>query len=161
VRTRLLSALSGLAALPGTELERASGLYQTAPVDSSGPDYLNAVVSIRSSLGPHELLAALLMLELTEGRERPHHNAPRTLDLDLLWYGEIDHHTSRLTLPHPRMMVRAFVLAPLRDVLDSLDDSARQALTLPSPQMLDELALQQGIKLIADLTWSSMPGFGA
>jgi 2-amino-4-hydroxy-6-hydroxymethyldihydropteridine diphosphokinase len=85
-------------------------------VDSSGPDYLNAVVEVQTSLGPYELLSELQRLEQEAGRERPYHNAPRTLDLDLLIYGELRQDDPFLTLPHPRMMERAFVLLPLAEI---------------------------------------------
>lgn len=112
----LRSALSALAALPGTRLENVSSLYRSAPLDAGGPDYLNAVAHIRTELPPHDLLAALQAIEHAAGRQRPYRNAPRTLDLDILLYGE-EHITSdQLTVPHPRMHERAFVLLPLAEL---------------------------------------------
>jgi len=85
-------------------------------VESSGPDYVNAVVRLRTALAPLDLLDALQGIELAHGRERPYRNAPRTLDLDLLAYDDLQLDTPRLTLPHPRMHARAFVLRPLADI---------------------------------------------
>ncbi|HEX5357832.1 MAG TPA: 2-amino-4-hydroxy-6-hydroxymethyldihydropteridine diphosphokinase [Aquabacterium sp.] len=144
VARRLQEALRGLAALPGTQVEAVSSLYRTRPVESSGPDYLNAVAVLQSSLGPRELLHALLALELTHDRERPYQNAPRTLDLDLLWYGACHCDTPTLTLPHPRMMQRAFVLVPLAEVLKSLKGDVMPA--LPDATAVAALAQAQGIE---------------
>lgn len=144
VAARLQDALRGLADLPGTQVESVSALYRTKPVDASGPDYLNAVAVLQSSLGPHELLQALLALELTHDRERPYQNAPRTLDLDLLWYGAYTCQTRSLTLPHPRMMQRAFVLLPLAEVLKSL--AGHEMPVLPDAAAVAALAQAQGIE---------------
>lgn len=113
-------ALKALARVPGVEVLKASSLYRTAPVDSSGPDYLNAVVALRTQLAPHALLDALQAIENNHGRERPYPNAPRTLDLDLLLYGTTRLNTHRLTVPHPRMHQRAFVLVPLAEIAPDL-----------------------------------------
>lgn len=113
-------SLAALAALPQTRLVRQSPLYRSAPVDASGPDYINAVAELRTRLAPEALLAELQRLERAEGRERPYRNAPRTLDLDLLILGDIHAEvrldTPTLKLPHPRMTERAFVLLPLADI---------------------------------------------
>lgn len=112
----LLQAVDDLAAISGIRVTRRSSLYRTAPVASSGPDYVNAVVEVETVLPALDLLARLQALELRAGRERPYHNAPRTLDLDLLLYGtsQINHPT--LVVPHPRMWERAFVLVPLAEI---------------------------------------------
>jgi 2-amino-4-hydroxy-6-hydroxymethyldihydropteridine diphosphokinase len=103
--------------VPGARLLRASPLYRTAPIDSSGDDYVNAVAALETTLSPHALLAALLDIEQAHGRERPYRNAPRTLDLDLLLYGsEVVQDFPTLILPHPRMHERAFVLVPLAEI---------------------------------------------
>lgn len=115
-RAAVRQALDELGALPGTRLVRASSLYRSAPVDAGGPDYLNAVAELCTSLGPHELLAELQRIEQAAGRERPYRNAPRTLDLDLLLYGALRLDDPVLTLPHPRMRERAFVLLPLAEI---------------------------------------------
>ena len=112
----LRAALVALDTLPQTRLVVCSSLYRSAPVDSSGPDYLNAVAEISTRLPPRELLAGLQAIELQHGRERPYRNAPRTLDLDLLLYGNKTLNTPALTLPHPRLYERAFVLLPLAEI---------------------------------------------
>ncbi|AVO40188.1 2-amino-4-hydroxy-6-hydroxymethyldihydropteridine diphosphokinase [Simplicispira suum] len=112
----LRTAFAALAALPGTRLRRVSSLYRSAPVDAGGPDYLNAVAEIATQLPPHDLLAALQAIEHAAGRERPYRNAPRTLDLDILLYGDLRLDTATLTLPHPRLHERAFVLLPLAEL---------------------------------------------
>lgn len=119
-RATLEAALAALAALPDTRLMARSSYYRTAPVDAGGPDYLNAVAELRSSLAPEALLDALQAIEQQHGRERPYRNAPRTLDLDLLLVGALRLDTPRLTLPHPRLHQRAFVLAPLAELAPEL-----------------------------------------
>lgn len=112
----LLEALTALNTATGVRLVRASSLYRTAPVDSSGPDYLNAVAELATTLSAPALLDVLQSIENGAGRERPYRNAPRTLDLDLLLYGEAHIDSARLTVPHPRMHARAFVLVPLAEI---------------------------------------------
>lgn len=109
-------AVQALGTLPQTRLVRSSSLYRTAPIDSSGPDYINAVAEVATGLSPQALLAELQRLELAAGRERPYRNAPRTLDLDILLYDDITLDTPMLTIPHPRMHDRAFVLLPLAEI---------------------------------------------
>ena len=118
-RATVRRALDALAQLPHSRLEAASSLYRSAPVDAGGPDFINAVAELETRLPPLDLLDALQALEQREGRERPYRNAPRTLDLDLLLYGEppgLRMDSMRLTLPHPRMHERAFVLLPLAEI---------------------------------------------
>ena len=112
----LREALQRLSEAPGVRLVRASSVYRTAPIDSSGPDYLNAVAEIATTLTAPDLLTALQAIEQGAGRERPYRNAPRTLDLDLLLYGSARIHSATLTVPHPRMGERAFVLVPLSEI---------------------------------------------
>lgn len=112
----LARAVQALAALPATRLVQVSGLYASAPIDAGGPDYLNAVAELSTRLAPLALLDALQAIEQGAGRERPYRNAPRTLDLDLLLYADLALDTERLTLPHPRMGERAFVLLPLKEI---------------------------------------------
>ena len=119
-RATLAAAIAELAKLPGCRLEASSPVYRSAPVDSSGPDYLNAVAALATSLAPHALLRALQGIELQHGRERPYRNAPRTLDLDLLLFGEQVIASPDLVVPHPRLHQRAFVLRPLADLAPSL-----------------------------------------
>ena len=111
-----LAHLGRFGAGPPTSLVAASGLYRSAPLDAAGPDYVNAVVELRSGLEPLVLLAQLQTVELSFGRQRPYRHAPRTLDLDLLFYGERQLAGPVLTLPHPRAHQRAFVLAPLAEL---------------------------------------------
>ena len=113
-------AIARIADLPQTQLVRASSLYRTAPHEAGGPDYVNAVAQVTTSLAPDALLDALEQLEAEAGRERPYRNAPRTLDLDLLLYGDERIATPRLSVPHPRMHERAFVLVPLADIAPRL-----------------------------------------
>jgi len=121
----LRQALNDLGTLPHTRLVRASSLYRSAPVDSSGPDYVNAVAELSTALGPYDLLAGLQQLEQAAGRERPWRNAPRTLDLDILLYGELRLDDPALTVPHPRMLERAFVLLPLAEIAPRLVSAAQ------------------------------------
>jgi 2-amino-4-hydroxy-6-hydroxymethyldihydropteridine diphosphokinase len=109
-------ALHDVAGLPQTQIFKASSLYRSAPYEAQGPDFINAVALVQTQLSPHELLHALQALELQSGRERPYKNAPRTLDLDLIFYGDVALATPELTLPHPRWQERAFVLQPLAEV---------------------------------------------
>jgi len=118
-RANVTDALARLGRQSGCRLVAESGLWRTAPVDSSGDDYINAVALIDTDLDAHVLLATLHAIETAHGRERPYRNAPRTLDLDLLLYGDEVIHTPTLSVPHPRMHERAFVLAPLLDVAPS------------------------------------------
>lgn len=113
----LRAAQDALAALPMSSLAAVSPVYRSAPIDATGPDYLNAVAVLRTTLDARVLLRELHRIEFDHGRERSIRNAPRTLDLDLLLYGAESIATSELTVPHPRMHERAFVLRPLLDVL--------------------------------------------
>ena len=111
------AGMSALAAQPYTELTARSSLYRTTPHGyADQPDFINAVVAVKTTLTARELLAALLAIELTRGRVREFPNAPRTLDLDLLLYGDLRMCETGLTIPHPRMHERAFVLAPLAEI---------------------------------------------
>ncbi|WP_238534327.1 2-amino-4-hydroxy-6-hydroxymethyldihydropteridine diphosphokinase [Advenella kashmirensis] len=112
----LYRALDDIAALPRSVLHQVSDLYRTAPIDSSGPDYINAVARVATELSAPDLLQALQAIELNHGRARPYRNAPRTLDLDILCYDDLVQDTTQLILPHPRMHLRAFVLRPLLDI---------------------------------------------
>lgn len=120
-RAALAAALQALAALPDTRCVACSSLYRSAPVDAAGPDYLNAVCELRTALEPLPLLHALLRIEADRGRERPYHHAPRTLDLDLLLFGARRLDSTELSLPHPRMHQRAFVLQPLAEIAPDIE----------------------------------------
>ena len=112
----LRAATLGIAALPGTRLVATSSLYRTAPLEATGPDYLNAVIAVATRLNAPELLVRLQQIEGQAGRERPYRNAPRTLDLDILLYGDGSITSAVLQVPHPRMTQRAFVLVPLAEI---------------------------------------------
>lgn len=115
-RRQVTEAIAALGALPDSRLDGCSSLYASAPLDADGDDYVNAVARIDTGLSAPRLLQALQALELAAGRERPYLNAPRTLDLDLLLYGAEQIASSELTVPHPRMLQRAFVLLPLLEI---------------------------------------------
>lgn len=114
---QVLRAMQAIGELPGIQLVARSGLYSSAPVGFlEQPDFVNAVVKIETTLQPLALLAALLALEQENGRTREFQNAPRTLDLDVLMYDDLQHHEHGLTVPHPQMHKRAFVLMPLLEI---------------------------------------------
>ena len=115
-RATVLQAFRNLAGLPQTRLIARSRLYRTAPHEANGPDFIKAVAHIETGLSAPELLQALQSLEHAAGRERPFPNAPRTLVLDILLYGVARFVSPMLSVPHPRMRGRAFVLHPLADV---------------------------------------------
>ena len=115
-RKALAAAWAELQQLPGTSDHRCSSWFRSAPVDATGPDYLNGVACFSTSMSPHALLSELQRIELLYGRERGWRNAPRTLDLDLLLHGQATLASPGLTIPHPRMHERAFVLLPLAEL---------------------------------------------
>jgi 2-amino-4-hydroxy-6-hydroxymethyldihydropteridine diphosphokinase len=116
-RRQLETAIEEIKQLPETQFVRASSFYRSAPVGyADQPDFLNAVVQLDTGLPPEALLDRLQEIEHRHGRERPFPGAPRTLDLDLLLYGEQILATPRLSLPHARMHERAFVLEPLTEI---------------------------------------------
>jgi 2-amino-4-hydroxy-6-hydroxymethyldihydropteridine diphosphokinase len=119
-RATLEAALQQLGALPATRLVAISSFYRSAPVQAQGPDFVNAVAELATALEPHELLRALQAIEHAHGRERPHPNAPRTLDLDLLLHGQRVLQETDLTVPHPRLHERGFVLQPLLELAPDL-----------------------------------------
>lgn len=114
-------ALTELTELPETTVVKHSFLYKSAPVGyDHQPDFINAAAEVDTGLTPIKLLRALLALENSHGRERPFPNAPRVLDCDLLLYDDISMDTAELTLPHPRMHERGFVLLPLAEIAPDL-----------------------------------------
>ena len=124
------TAFEALAGLPSTRLVQCSSLYRSAPVGTDGPEYFNAVAAIATRLGPLELLAALQRIENAAGRTRPWRWAPRTLDLDLLFHGDERLDLANLTIPHPRIFERAFVLLPLAELAPELiPDGALEAVS--------------------------------
>ncbi len=116
-RAQVLQGFAAIAALPETQLLARSSLYASAPVGyANQPDFVNAVAKISTTLSPQNLLKALLQIEHENGRERTFQNAPRTLDLDVLLYDDLILHEHGLTIPHPQMHKRAFVLQPLLEI---------------------------------------------
>jgi 2-amino-4-hydroxy-6-hydroxymethyldihydropteridine diphosphokinase len=122
-------ALAQLALLPATTLVARSSLFRTAPVDADGPEYVNAVAALDTGLSAPALLAHLHALEAAHGRLRPYLNAPRTLDLDLLLWGDMRSDVPALRLPHPRMHLRGFVLEPLAELAPELQIPGRGPLS--------------------------------
>lgn len=113
----ICQALEALAELPDTRLAAHSSLYRSPPMGPPDqPDYINAVAELHTALAPEHLLDHLHAIEQQHGRERTEHWGPRTLDLDLLLYGDQKINTSRLTVPHAGMRERAFVLYPLQEI---------------------------------------------
>jgi 2-amino-4-hydroxy-6-hydroxymethyldihydropteridine diphosphokinase len=110
------SAIAALQGLADTHLSASSSLFASAPIDAGGSDFVNAVARIDTGLAAETLLSELQKIEQAFGRERPFRNAPRTLDLDLLLYGQAQIQSSSLEVPHPRMTGRAFVLKPLLEL---------------------------------------------
>lgn len=146
-KQQIKAAFLALEKLPQTRLLQRSSLYQTAPIGYEAeqlttiPDFINAVASVETRLTPNQLLDAILNIENSFGRERPYLNAPRVLDLDLLLYDDLEMHTLSLTLPHPRMHLRGFVMLPLAEIAPEL--------ILPNGMSVVELASQfkaQGIQ---------------
>jgi 2-amino-4-hydroxy-6-hydroxymethyldihydropteridine diphosphokinase len=129
------AAIDALGRLPDTRCIAHSSLYRSAPVEGEGPDYINAVAELRTGLQPAALLQALQAIEQRFGRERPYPNAPRTLDLDLLLYGQRRIDTPELVVPHPRLPQRAFVLLPLAEIAADL-----VTVPLPPGQRVDRIA---------------------
>lgn len=126
-RATLRQAFDALGALPRTRLVAQSHVYRTPPWGlREQPPFLNAVAELETALGPHELLDALLQIERAAGRVRDGERwGPRTLDLDLLHMDGVAMHDERLTLPHPRIAERAFVLLPLAELAADLDLSGQ------------------------------------
>ena len=140
--SQVIRAFQSIEQLLKTKLIKTSSLYLSAPVGyDNQPDFINAVAEISTQLSPEILLDALLNIEQQAGRERPFANAPRVLDLDLLLYDAVTMHTEKLTLPHPRMLERGFVLLPLAEIAPDL--------IIPNGGNVVKLALahqNQGIK---------------
>ena len=115
-------AVAELGKLPGTQVTALSHFYQTEPVGGvAQEDFFNAVARITTTLAPLELLAELKRLEVEVFRRKPsRHWGPRSMDLDILFYGDLVLSDGRLTVPHPRLAERRFVLQPLADIAPSL-----------------------------------------
>jgi 2-amino-4-hydroxy-6-hydroxymethyldihydropteridine diphosphokinase len=119
-RQTIAAAMNTLRQSSGILALKQAPLYSSDPVDAQGPVFINTVAAIDTTLDPLPLLDLLQAIEQAHGRERPYRNAPRTLDLDLLLYGKRTINTPRLTVPHPRLHQRAFVLRPLQDLAPNL-----------------------------------------
>ena len=131
-------AIAAVQNWPHTRLLKASSLYRTAPVDADGPDYINAVVEVQTGLSPLELLHHCQLQEQAAGRQRPYRNAPRTLDMDIVLYADQHVDLPELTVPHPRMWQRAFVLVPLAEIAP--EKVSRQQLQTVLEQRIERLA---------------------
>lgn len=120
-QTLVEAAIEAIGTLPQTRALARSSLYRSAPVDAAGGDYVNAVAAFETTLAAASLMAHLHELEARHGRERGARNAPRTLDLDLLLYGDRVIDEAGLVVPHPRLHERAFVLVPLLEIAPGID----------------------------------------
>ena len=141
---QVLRAMQALKGLPLTRMLARSSLYRSAPLGYlQQPDFINAVTQLETSLAPRALLDALLVLEYERGRTRDVHNGPRILDLDLLLYDDLQHHEHGLTIPHPQMHQRAFVLRPLLEIAPDCVipgiGSAAQTLGKSTDQQLEKI----------------------
>jgi len=136
----LREALARIGQIPGVRLVGASGLYRTEPIESSGPDYFNAVARVQTSLSARELLHALQAIENRLGRVRPAGvvNAPRTMDLDLLLYDDLVCSDEELVVPHPRMHLRAFVLVPLLQIAPDIEIPGKASARTYLPSVADQ-----------------------
>jgi 2-amino-4-hydroxy-6-hydroxymethyldihydropteridine diphosphokinase len=120
-RAQVLQAFTELDRLPHTRVVKKSSLYRSAPIGHAAqPDFINAVAQLETGLPAERLLAELQEVEARHGRVRSFPNAPRTLDLDVLLYGNAEIRSTTLTVPHPRMHERAFVLKPLLEISPQL-----------------------------------------
>jgi 2-amino-4-hydroxy-6-hydroxymethyldihydropteridine diphosphokinase len=148
------AGFAALAALPATRLTAQSALYRSAPAGyADQPDFINAVAAIETALTPRALLDALLAIEHSHGRVREFLNAPRTLDLDVLLYGDRQWHEHGLTIPHPRMHERAFVLLPLAEIAPRC--------VIPGRGRVSELLRAidaSGVKQLAEYSDFDVPG---
>lgn len=134
----LRSALAELATIDGVEVVRASHLYRSAPLQATGPSFVNAVAELHTTLAPLALLHVLQGIEQRHGRERPYPNAPRTIDLDLLLHGDTVLRTPELTVPHPRLHQRRFVLEPLLELAPALVHPLLGPLAAHGSSVLDQ-----------------------
>ena len=144
-QNQLRRAFTDIDKLPDTRVAARSSLYRSAPIGLvDQPDFVNAVAKIATKLTPQALLQALLHIEHQHGRERTFRNAPRTLDLDVLLYDELQLHEHGLTIPHPQMHLRAFVLQPLLEIEPDIGipgvGQARQELQACQDQILERIA---------------------
>lgn len=143
---QLTRALRAIEEIRGVRLTRVSSFYETAPVGLvDQPNFVNAVAEVETTLLPRTLLTALLDIEAAHARVRTVKNGPRTLDLDILLYGDGEFHESNLSIPHPRMHERAFVLVPLAEI--------RPDAVIPGRGTVAELARQcdrRGVRQVGE-----------
>jgi 2-amino-4-hydroxy-6-hydroxymethyldihydropteridine diphosphokinase len=144
-QNQLRRAFVDIGKLPDTRVVAMSSLYRSAPLGCiNQPDFVNGVAKIATNLTPQALLQALLQIEQQHGRERTFRNAPRTLDLDVLLYDEVQLHEHGLTIPHPQMHLRAFVLQPLLEIAPDIGipgvGQAQRSLRACQDQVLERLA---------------------
>lgn len=139
----LRTALEALKRLPDTVVEKVSSIYETEPFQTPDPqnDYLNCCVKVQTELLPEMLLGCCLGIEAAMGRERPFKNAARIIDIDLLLYEGVAMNTAHLTLPHPRIKERAFVMVPLKDLYKN-----KVALGLDFSEALEVVIIQNEVK---------------
>lgn len=141
--SQILRAFQAIEKIPETRLVKRSSLYRSTPVGyDNQPDFINAVAQVQTGLSAIALLDTLLEIEQQFGRERPFPNAPRVLDLDLLLYDNLETQTAKLTLPHPRMCERSFVMLPLAEIALNLHVAKRGSIV----ELLKKLDVS-GIKL--------------
>lgn len=145
---QLTSACRALENCEGIAVEAISPWYQSVAVGPEQPDYINGAAKLTTTLSPEALLDALQAIELEHGRERKIHWGPRTLDLDILLYGQEEIHTPRLTIPHAYLCERNFVVYPLMDIASTL--------TLPNGTSLKEIAQQLGLEGLRKLDTSTI-----
>ena len=143
----LQQAVTAIRKLPDTSVSKVSSIYKTAPIGSNaerGPvnDYLNAVIEVQTGFNALALLQQLQQIEQAAGRERPYLNAPRRLDLDVLLYGSASIDSPHLTVPHPRMWHRAFVLVPLAEIAP--ERVGAMQLAAVASQRIERLSLLTG-----------------
>ncbi len=151
----LLSALDALNANPQVEVVGCSAIYETAPVGFvHQPSFLNMAARIRTVLNASELLQTLLNTEQAFGRKRDIHWGPRTLDLDLLIFGNEQINTPSLTLPHPRMLERAFVLIPLSDLIRQKSFAGSESIL----ETLEKLGGKEDVVLWKRIKWPNASG---
>ncbi len=139
-RDRLIAAVADIERLPDTSVLAQSSLYRSAPIGYlDQPDFVNAVIKIRTGLAPRALLSGLLGIERLHGRERTFSNAPRTLDLDVLLYDDLEVDEPGLTIPHPHMHRRAFVLQPLLEIAPDCEIPAVGLASVAMRDCLDQV----------------------
>ncbi|MEM6425722.1 MAG: 2-amino-4-hydroxy-6-hydroxymethyldihydropteridine diphosphokinase [Cyanobacteria bacterium P01_D01_bin.128] len=141
-------AVAGLNQAPGVIIIACSSVYRTTPIGPPQPDFLNACVLFSTTLSPERLLNTLLSTEIRFGRQRRERWGPRTLDLDLLLYGDAVVTTPQLEVPHPRMGDRAFVLVPLAEIApDWIDPVSQRSITA----LLQNVS-RQGVERLPDVS---------